>query len=39
LISHVFWSSIDDISTSTGSILMQDSVLERLLVAIYTIKI
>ncbi len=38
-ISHVFWNKIDDISSSSGSILMQDSVLETLLVVDYTIKI
>jgi hypothetical protein len=36
-ISHVFWFSIEDISGSSGSILMQDSVLETLLVTNYTI--
>jgi hypothetical protein len=38
-ISHVFWDSIDDISRSSGWILMQDSVLETLLVVDSTTKI
>jgi hypothetical protein len=34
-ISQIFWFSIEDISGSSGPILMQNSVLETLLVADY----